>query len=74
MAKEIGDIAQFRAISRRLKAYGFLLEELDEDFEDVVYGLFGSTVGKELMELFKMAADNEFVEYMAEKAIDGLGS
>lgn len=72
MAKEIGDIANFRAISRRLKAYDFLLEELDEDFEDVVFGLYGPSVGKELLELFRLAADNEFVEYVAEKAIDGL--
>ncbi|QPI14351.1 hypothetical protein GECvBGOT_gp016 [Salmonella phage GEC_vB_GOT] len=34
--------------------------------------MFGSTVGTELFELLKMAADNQFVEYISENAINGL--
>lgn len=72
MANEIGDIAQFRTISRRLKSYGLNIEEIDEDVQGVLEGMFGSTVGTELFELLKMAADNQFVEYISEHAIDGL--
>ncbi len=72
MANEIGDIVQFRAISRRLKSYGLVIEEIDEDVQGVLEGMFGSTVGTELFELLKMAADNQFVEYISEHAIDGL--
>ncbi|AFO10302.1 putative uncharacterised protein [Salmonella phage Vi01] len=72
MANEIGDIAQFRAISRRLKSYGLIIEEIDEDVQGVLEGMFGSTVGTELFELLKMAADNQFVEYISENAINGL--
>ncbi|AGF88505.1 hypothetical protein PJM36_0016 [Salmonella phage vB_SenM_UTK0005] len=72
MANEIGDIAQFRAISRRLKSCGLIIEEIDEDVQGVLEGMFGSTVGTELFELLKMAADNQFVEYISENAINGL--
>ncbi|UGO46995.1 hypothetical protein CHUBBYTHOR_57 [Shigella phage ChubbyThor] len=74
MANEIGDVAQFRAISRRLKMSGFEKEEIDEDVLGVLEGMFGTSVGTELFELLKMAADNEFVEYATERAIHGINS
>lgn len=74
MAKEIGDVAQFRAISRRLKMYNFDIEEIDGDVLGMLEGMFGTSVGTELFELLKMSADSEFVEYISERAIHGLES
>ena len=70
--KEIGDIANFRAISRRLKMLQLDPEEIDEDVQGVLEGMFGISVGTELTELLKIAADNKFVEMISEHAIDGL--
>lgn len=70
--KEIGDIANFRAISRRLKMLQLAPEEIDEDVQGVLEGMFGTSVGTELTELLKIAADNKFVEMISGHAIDGL--
>lgn len=71
MAKfEPGDIAQFRAISRRLKLYDLKSEEIDEDVKGMLEGMFGCTVGNELFELLKMASNNDFIEYISEHAME----
>lgn len=73
MAKfEPGDIAQFRAISRRLKMYELIPEEIDEDVKGMLEGMFGSSVGNELFELLKMASDNNFIEYISENALESV--
>lgn len=73
MAKfEPGDIAQFRAISRRLKMYELIPEEIDEDVKGMLEGMFGSSVGNELFELLKMASDNDFIEYISENALESV--
>lgn len=73
MAKfEPGDIAQFRAISRRLKLYELNPEEIDENVKGMLEGMFGCAVGSELFELLKMASDNDFIEYISENAMESV--
>ncbi|CAD5240361.1 calcium-binding hemolysin protein [Klebsiella phage vB_KqM-Bilbo] len=73
MAKfEPGDIAQFRAISRRLKLYELNPEEIDENVKGMLEGMFGCAVGGELFELLKMASDNDFIEYISENAMESV--
>lgn len=69
---EPGDIAQFRAISRRLKLYELKPEEIDEDVQGMLEEMFGSSVGSELFELLKMAANNDFIEYISEHAMESV--
>lgn len=72
MAITVGDVAHFRAISRRLKMYGFDPEQLDEEFQGMLEGMFGSGAGKELYDMLLVVTNPEFVEIVAETAIDSI--